>query len=144
MQRSEGTSLHQHGPEVHVFVVDLLEQICDERVKRVHSQAHEGAAPLPASCFPIVMVCRCVAGWRQRSPLLGGSSWHMCQWRSLMEMLFCMCLCLKQKGVPGFITDMQKACRDYSSFCQKKWVQLTGKWLPFTGFGCFFFFFFLF
>uniref|UniRef100_A0A3Q0RZS2 Phosphatidylcholine transfer protein n=1 Tax=Amphilophus citrinellus TaxID=61819 RepID=A0A3Q0RZS2_AMPCI len=25
-----------------------------------------------------------------------------------------------KKGVPGFITDMKKACRDYNSYCQKK------------------------
>lgn len=30
-----------------------------------------------------------------------------------------------KKGVPGFLTDMQEACSNYSNYCQNKWTQLT-------------------
>lgn len=32
-----------------------------------------------------------------------------------------LCVCfLVQSGVPGFLTDMQKACSNYNNYCQKK------------------------
>lgn len=102
-----------------------------EGVKRVQSRASESSVPPPALWFSIIIVSRCVAGWCQQLvsslPLLGGSSWLMCSWRLLMMDPLCVCVCVVllcvQTGVPGFLTDMQKACSNYSSYCQKKWTQ---------------------
>lgn len=42
---------------------------------------------------------------------------------------------LVQSGVPGFLTDMQKACSNYSSYRQRKWRRLTLRGLfPFLWF----------
>lgn len=69
-----------------------------EGVKRVQSRASESSVPPPALWFSIIIVSRCVAGWCQQLvsslPLLGGSSWLMCSWRSLMMDPLCVCVCM--------------------------------------------------
>lgn len=52
-------------------------------------------------------------------PLLDGT---LCLWRALCSFFFF----LVQSGVPGFLTDMQKACSNYNTYLQKKWPTAEG------------------
>lgn len=69
-------------------------------------------------------------GWCQRLvsllPLPGRVfQGHMCFVTLCWWTLF-VCLFPVQSGVPGFLTDMQKACSNYASYCQKKWNATDG------------------
>lgn len=93
-------------------------------LKRVHSQA-SGSSILRLYGFPLLL-----------ADVLQGDvniSSHGCpSWVGLLAHVFMeltdrrsLCVFLAQTGVPGFLTDMQKACSNYSSYCQKKWTQLA-------------------
>lgn len=109
-----------HLPNEHMFIVDMLTDYWWRALKRISNS---------------ITVSRCVSGWCQQLlsllPLLGGSSWHICHITDRDDP--CVFL-FWQSGVPGFLTDMQKACSNYSNYCQKKWMQQTGHRLTLKGF----------
>lgn len=66
-----------------------------------------------------------VSGSSPRCPSRVGSSRGTCvSWRFADRRS--VCLFPVQSGVPGFLTDMQKACSNYGSYCQKKWNATDG------------------
>lgn len=81
--------------------------------------------------FPVSIVNRCIAGrTARRRPSWVVPPCHMFTDR---------CFFSWQSGVPGFLSDMQKACSNYKSYCQKKWMTGRGKAIVHKGFDSFYY-----